>query len=218
MDQPTESLLTADTTTAAEVDTTAPADTSAAADKPAGTTAADTPKTEGAEAEEAKADDKPVGAPETYEAFTVPEGMVLDEQMLGEFTPLLKELNLPQAAAQKLVDFAPKLIEKTAAATQAATLTALGLEGHAGWAAASKTDKEFGGEKFAENLGLANKAMKQFAPELPAVFAKNGLGNHPDVIRAFVRIGKAISEDGFVPGGTQTTPAKSFYDKSNMNP
>ena len=92
----------------------------------------------------------------------------------------------------------------------------------ASWSESSRTDKEFGGDKLNENLAVAQKAMNAFGtPELRAVLNKTGLGNHPELIRAFVRAGKAISEDTFVPGGKTTTvanPAVRVYDASNMNP
>ena len=37
-------------------------------------------------------------------------------------------------------------------------------------------------------------------PELRDVLNMTGLGNHPEIIRAFYRAGKAISEDAFVSG------------------
>ena len=170
--------------------------------------------------EDTKDGDKPAGAPEAYE-FKAPEGFELDEQMLAEYTPVFKELNLPQDAAQRLVDLAPKLIAQTATRTTAQVLEQLGLADHAKWADQVKADPEIGGDKQAETIGLANKAIAQFFPKTAPILVKLGLGNHPDVIRELVRVGKAISEDGFVPGGkTVTTPpaASLLYDASNMNP
>ena len=67
----------------------------------------------------------------------------------------------------------------------------------------SMADKEFGGDKLNENLALASKAMDAFAtPELKQVLDQTGLGNHPELIRAFVRVGRQISEDRLVPGGS----------------
>lgn len=163
----------------------------------------------------------PAGAPEKYEAFTVPEGFAIDPEMLAEFSPVLKELNLPQAAAQKVIDFAPKLIEKATQQAAASFLEQTGLKGFDTWAAAVKTDKELGGDKLAENLAVAKKAMDTFgSPELRAVLSKTGLGNHPEMVRAFYRAGKQISEDGFVPGGAAgpSADARRLFNASNMNP
>jgi hypothetical protein len=65
-----------------------------------------------------------------------------------------------------------------------------------------------GGDKLAENLGIARKALDQFGtPELKDVLNMTGFGNHPAVIRAFYKIGKAISEDKFVKGSTPSAAA-----------
>jgi hypothetical protein len=209
-----EQATTDATTTAAgaAADATKTEGSAGAADDGKGTTEAKT--------EEAKEGDKPTGAPEAYEAFTMPEGYELDAELLGEFSPVLKELDLSQEAAQKVIDFAPKLIEKTVAATQAATLESLGLKGT--WAAAVRADKEIGGDKLAENLAVANKALGNFfSKDAISALQKTGLGNHPELIRGLVRVGKAISEDSFVPGGKNTSPespATRIYSASNMNP
>ena len=86
------------------------------------------------------------------------------------------------------------------------------------WTADAKADKEFGGEALAENLSVAKKALDQFGtPELRTLLNDSGLGNHPEIIRAFYRAGKAISEDRFVPAGAGVRTggardaAKSLY-------
>lgn len=144
--------------------------------------------------------------PEKYE-FKVPEGVQLDEAALGQFSEAAKELGLSQEHAQKLVDkMAPVLANRTVEAVNAAS---------AEWVEAQKTDKEFGGEKLAENLGVARKAMEAFAsPELVTLLNQTRLGNHPEVIRAFYRMGKAISEDTFVsgnPGQAAKDPASVLF-------
>ena len=209
----TESLLgDAATTTASADQTTADVTATAAAQTDASTTSETKPEATAADTTKTEAKtDAPQGAPETYADFVMPEGVSLDKEMLGEFTPVLKELNLPQDAAQKVIDFAPKLVARTVASIEEARQAEV-----AGWIDASKTDKEFGGDKFAENLAVANKAFETFGnPELRAALVKTGMGNHPELLRAFYRAGKAISEDSFVAGGKANAP-KPFYENSNM--
>ena len=95
-------------------------------------------------------------------------------------------------------------------------------EARAQWAADSKADKEFGGDKLQENLAVAKKARDAFAtPALVELLDQSGLGDHPEVIRFFVKAGKAISDDNFVGGGqgsTQPATAQKLYSASNMNP
>lgn len=161
--------------------------------------------------------EKPAGAPEKYEDFKLPEGMQPDTALMGEFGDLARELNLPQETAQKLVDMAGKMQQGNVEHLQA-QLTAQGEQ----WAADAKADKEFGGDKFAENIAVANRALEQFGtPDLKALLVQSKLGNHPEVLRAFYRVGQAISQDGFVPGragGGKPNDARSMYANSNMNP
>ncbi len=49
--------------------------------------------------------EEPVGAPEKYEDFKLPEGLKLDDKALAEATKVFKGLNLSQPQAQQLVDF-----------------------------------------------------------------------------------------------------------------
>lgn len=166
------------------------------------------------EGEKAKEEGKaPEGAPETYADFVLPEGVTLDSELLAEFTPVLKELNLSQAQAQKVIDFAPKLISQAVEGLKAQM-----IEEARSWHDASRADKEIGGAKMAENLAIANKAFVKFGtPELKTFLASRGLNAHPELIRAFVRAGKAISEDTHVAGGSPAARAKPFYDNSRMN-
>ena len=150
------------------------------------------------------------GAPEKYE-FKAPEGKAYDSNILTAFEASAREANLTQDAAQKLLDsLSPKIAER-----QTEQVKAINQE----WLNASTSDKEFGGDALNENLGVAKKALDTFgSPELSKLLGSTGLGNHPEVIRAFYRIGKAISEDKFVtgaaPAGRSTTAAQVLYDKT----
>lgn len=163
----------------------------------------------------------PAGAPDKYE-FKAPTGSSLDADVVAEFSAVAKELNLSQDAAQKVID---KLVPKVADGNAKAMVSAMKSTVD-GWAKASAADTEFGGEKLQENLAVAAKAVERYAsPELRALLGaydpqKNpkgtGLGNHPDVVRLFVRIGKAISEDKHVTGTTDPgkgakSAAESLY-------
>lgn len=188
--------------------TSTPAEPTATAAEPEGQAAA---VQEAATADTTAEAEKPQGAPEAYE-FKAPEGRQFDPKVLEGFSEAAKELNLPQEAAQAMLDkIAPAL-----AAKQEEALANVREQ----WQNDSKADKEFGGDKLTENLALAKKAIDTFGtPELRTLLDETGLGNHPELIRAFVRAGKAISEDGFVPGRSgnvaQADPAKRMFP--NMN-
>ena len=156
---------------------------------------------------------KPEGAPEKYD-FKAPEGQAFDDKVIEQFSEVAKELNLSQEAAQKVLDKMAPAIQ----ARQMEQFQAIRED----WAGQSRADKEFGGDKLAENMAVAQKAMDQFAtPEFKALLNQTGMGNHPEVIRVFYRAGKAISEDRIVTGagGAQATgDVRRLYSKSNLNP
>lgn len=161
------------------------------------------------------------GAPEAYE-FKPPEGGKFDEETIGTFSKVAKELDLSQGAAQKILDaIAPKVAERFMA-RQVEALQQASTD----WQNATRTDKTLGGDKLEENLSVAKKALDAFGtPELRKLLgpydAKDnpqgtGLGNHPEIIRAFFNAGKAISEDRMVPGGRapsqgERNAAKALY-------
>lgn len=170
-----------------------------------------------ADAEKADGDKKPdekeqnqEGAPEKYE-FKAGEGVELDAEALKDFEPVARDLNLTNEQAQKLVDAYPKILagvqQRQADAWQATTEQ---------WAADVKADKEIGGDRLTENLSAAQRALDQFGtPELKEYLNTTGLGNHPDLVKTFVKIGKAMSEDGMVDGSNQgqRSAAEVLYGK-----
>lgn len=147
--------------------------------------------------------------PESYE-FAMPDGVQLDKTAAEEFSAIAKELKLDQSTAQKVADVGAKMAQRQ-------------MEAHTklveSWTEAVKTDKEIGGDKLAENLGVARKALEMFGtPELKDVLNMTGFGNHPEVVKAFYKIGKAISQDGFVTGsakGPDIDPAKRLFPSMN---
>lgn len=209
-DQATTTTEGADTSTQTEQGATgAPGD--GQQQQPAGDQPASTQESQPAEGEGEK-EDTPEGAPEKYE-FKAPEGKEFDAEVLGQFEEIARELNLSQDAAQRILDkMAP-----TIAARQEAQVKAISQQ----WVEASKSDPEFGGEGLSANLAHAKKAMDTFATdELRKLLNDSHLGNNPEVIRLFVRVGKAIGEDGFVRSGAGVTPARDprrLYPNSNMN-
>jgi len=159
---------------------------------------AETEKVEGDEGKETEGKETK-GAPEQYEDFSAPEGVELDVELTGELKTLAKELNLSQADAQRVADLGAKLAEKFAG-QQTEALAQARTE----WTEQSRADKEFGGDKIDANLAVAKKALDTFgSPELKQLLNESGLGSHPEIIRAFYRAGKAISEDSLVTGETR---------------
>ncbi|QHF45834.1 hypothetical protein PspS35_19300 [Pseudomonas sp. S35] len=145
-------------------------------------------------------------APEAYEDFTLPEGMDMDAEVLGEFKALAKELNIPQAKAQQLIDFQTQLATKQAEQYQAAV-----TKQSQDWAAEIKNDPDVGGENYDKSVASAVKVIQSFGdPALAELLNNSGLGNHPALFKFCHRISAAISEDKFVLPGSQTDAPKEM--------
>ena len=132
----------------------------------------------------------PQGAPEKYEFNTkiTDDSSELDPEVVIAFGEVAKELDLPQDAAQKVLDKVAPVIQ----AKQAKVLEQVKLD----WANDSQADKEFGGENLAENLNVAKTALDAFGSDsLKSLLHETGFGNHPEIIRFMYKAGKAISED-----------------------
>lgn len=205
-----------------------------AAEKPtgeAGTEASDKPSTEAEKpaagektpeqlaqekevADKASADkeakDKADKVPEKYEFKSPVEGQELDAEMAAALAPVARELGLNNEQAQKLVDIYGKDILPKIEARQQENWA----KQTEAWANEVKTDKEIGGDAFVANVGLAQKALDNFAPAgLREYLETTGLGNHPDLVRCFVKVGKAMSEDSMVMPNTggQRSQADILY-------
>ena len=141
---------------------------------------------------------------ETYADFDLPEGVELDVELLGKASPLFKEMNLTQEQAQKFVDLQADLVQ----AGEQGKLDAFNSLKQ-DWADQSEADKEFGGDKFNENVGIARQAIDKFGtPELSKLLTDLGVGNHPEMIRMMVKVGRLTMEDN--PGDAGgAAPAKN---------
>jgi len=167
-------------------------------------------KGEGESSSEGEAKD--AGAPESYE-FKQQEGIEIDDAVVSAYSEVAKELNLSQENAQKMLD----TMASSMAERQAEQIAAV----HESWANDTKSDKELGGEKLNENLAVAKKAMDAFGtPELTTLLNETGIGNHPEIIRAFYRAGLKISEDTFVNGDANPQGDKPMAERMypGMNP
>nr|DAP17103.1 MAG TPA: putative protease [Caudoviricetes sp.] len=162
------------------------------------------------EADQNDGDQEPAqAAPEAYEPFDV-EGQQFTEAQLEGFAATAKELGLSQENAQKML----AAMVPTARQYLVDDLKAKSQE----WASLSEKDPEIGGANFKANVGVANQALKQFAtPEFTALLRGSGLGAHPEVVRVFYRIGKAMQQDHGVTGSASAPAgARRRYPKSNM--
>lgn len=149
------------------------------------------------------------GAPEQYTAFRLEDSDVAPEEVQG-FTDAAREMGLSQEKAQKMFEtLAP-------AARQYAQKQLVGYANQ--WREALVSDKEFGGAQFKANLAIAGEGYRRYASEgLRTILKASGLSNHPEVVRHFYRLGKALQQDKGVAGHASAPAAPpKRYPNSNM--
>lgn len=86
------------------------------------------------------------------------------------------------------------------------------------WLAKSKADAEFGGVNYDANMGVAKQAMEAYvSPAFKEFLDQTGLGNHPELIRSFYKVGKDIAEGKLIMGrqaeaaAAGKSPAQRLY-------
>jgi len=189
-----ETILTADAPEVAtneEQSETSTETTEAAATETTESTKSDAAETEGQEETEA------AGAPEEYGTFDLPDDFDMNQDTLAEYHTFAKENNLTQEQAQRGVDMVAQM--KQAEMQQ-------WVEQQKSWVEDAKADAEYGNDKFDESISVAVKARDSFGTsEFNEMLDSSGLGNHPEMIRFLHRVGKAISENSVIVGGTTTS-------------
>jgi hypothetical protein len=167
----------------------------------------------GAETQQAEGDQSNQDQAITYEDFVVPEGLVLDEEVMGEFLPFAQELKLDQAGAQKLVDMGSQLATKM----QQQALNAW-QEQIAGWQEQTRNDPELGGKNLAATLASGRAALESFGtPAFNQMLKDSGIGNHVEMIRFMNRIGNEIGNDSIVTGAQTSAGAEGMYSYMNKS-
>ena len=155
------------------------------------------------------------GAPEKYE-LKLPEGSTfLDAKALERTAAFAREQGLTNDEAQALLEREHEVVK-----TYAESQQAMATQSVQKWAEEAKADKEIGGEAFVKNAELAKRVVERYGTEaFKKALSDTGLGNHPELVRVFVRIAKSMSEDQLVlpktAGGTKRTPEEVFYGGGN---
>jgi hypothetical protein len=210
-------------TTGADAGTTADTSTTGDAGKAANVAVADdktvdkTDDPDKSKEGEKSDDDKKTadGPPEKYE-FELPDGMELDTALAEKADPIFRELNLTNEQAGKLA----KLVAEQRISEGQAQQDAYAKQMQ-DWADETQADKEIGGTALESNVKFAHQFIGQYgSPELKALLRDTGLGNHPELVRVFVRAGKAMAEDGGVSGkstGATKSAAAVLFDNPTSN-
>jgi hypothetical protein len=147
------------------------------------------------------------GAPEAYTDFKFPEGVEVNQPMLEDFKSTAKKHNLTQEAAQELIDLQAKHMQGVSEKLQKDFNEII-----ATW---RKEAVQELGPDYKKEVVYAGRAIDKFGtPELRQLLNQTGVGNHKELVRFFVKVGKTISEDEFVDGKQKTgqkSDAQLFY-------
>ena len=129
------------------------------------------------------------GAPEAYADFKLPEGMPVDSDFLDTTKAVFKEAGLSQEKAQKLVDL---VVERDKRVEKAQ------FDQADAWA------KEFMKSPTAkEDLAYAAKAREFCTPGVREMLKDPRIGNNPEILATFAKIGRMLAEDGMVEPGSR---------------
>ena len=146
--------------------------------------------------------------------LTLPKDSLLDDAARERIASYAKEQGLSKEQAQSLLERESQSVSSFWERQKAAFETR-----KEGWRKAAETDQEIGGQEFGKNVELAHRAVKRFGSDaFLKELEQTGYGNHPELVRVFARIGKAMSNDELVhakaPAG-QRPVEDIFYGNSN---
>lgn len=151
------------------------------------------------EEDDGETPDADAGIPDQYQ-LTAPEGLTLDPVAIELATPVFRDLGLSNDQANKLMPVAGQFAQGLLDRHQRQVLGQVQAERKA-WLDSARNDPEIGGPHWSTTIGTAAKALDALGFGKGSAFRtlldESGLGNHPEMIRAFQRVGKAIGEDGF---------------------
>lgn len=185
----------------------------AEADKPV---EGEQPKTEEVKSEE------PAPTP-VYDAFTLPEGVTLDDARVKEFTDILSDLEtkakgvdhtLFQEFGQKAVDFHVNEVKSAVEGVTKLYQTTWEKQ-KTDWKDAFLKDPEIGGNKFQTTVDSAltfirtHGGTEEQQKEFRNLMETSGLGNHPAMIRILAKAGSAMSEGTPLAANKPLSPPKS---------
>jgi thiamine pyrophosphate-dependent acetolactate synthase large subunit-like protein len=145
-------------------------------------------------------------APDKYADFTLPEGMKLDAAMAEKAKGVFKELNLSQDAGQKLVGIQAEFAKQYKEASDNAYKGQI-----AEWK--KESEKLLEGPDKDKKVQMISKAREAFAtPEFIKFFGDYGFGDHPEVVKMFLKIGQKLMEDTGTGGAGSGAGGKSAGD------
>lgn len=162
-------------------------------------------------------DSKPVEAEAAKEAkyeIEAPEGYDKDA-----FIKFAKDNKIDPKMAQALLD---REIETSLSAMEALKKEYAKRdyrEQASGWVESLKKDKEFGGESFAANASRVSAYVRaNMSQEAIQVLNESGLGNHPALVKDFLKLAKLSGSDTLSNPNTNPVKAEASSSYRDMFP
>jgi hypothetical protein len=165
--------------------------------------------------------------PQTDYDFALPKDSPLTKDDLESFQKEWKEAGLTKEKAESALLEKDQLARTVTARAQAAFETRQKTELQASksaWKVQTEKDPELGGEHLSETVLLSSRAARLICTAEDQKFLEDsGLGNHPSVVRMFVKMGKILGEDTLVRGDvgdvpkTQKSREEILYGKTTPN-
>lgn len=160
-----------------------------------------------AKADESAKQDEKTDKPVEYK-FEVGEDSHITKEHLDKIAEYAKERGLSQEAAQKIVDLQAETLK-----AQRQTLAEEFKKTADGWRNTAQADKEIGGENFNRNVELAKRVVDRFGSEqFKKALNETGFGNHPELLRTFIRIGQRMGDDTLVVPSATSTRSRPIED------
>lgn len=146
--------------------------------------------------------------PESYD-LTMPEASLLQTADIERIKAEAKELGLTNDEAQEYFDTQHKAVARF----QESQLKNV-EDIRTGWVKSCETDAEIGGAEFKKNAELAKRVVDKYGSEdFKKILNESGFGNHPEVLRTFVRLGKVMAEDQLIHAKSQSPEAEDIAAK-----
>lgn len=166
-------------------------------------------------------DDDASGAPEAYDvaAFEMPEGVEFDTEGFEAIEPVLRDLDLSQEQAGKLMEAYGGKIVPMLTARGEKQLQDAGTKLMADMAKELQADEKVGGEHLEESKALTARAIQAGLPDkadraqFTQFLSESGMGNNRFLMRILANAGREMGEAGTPSSDGGSSGAKTTTEK-----
>lgn len=135
-----------------------------------------------------------------YTDFSLPDGVQVDDAILGDFKALAAECGLSQESAQKMIDLQAKV---NASAMENA------MRQRQAWRQEITKDVEFGQGNLQTTVQDARKLLDTYdeSGNVLAMLEQSGFGDNPEVIKFLAKVSRALPREDNVLTGREGAKA-----------